>query len=61
MINLPDCSYDYRHENQQAKLIHTCTVCGGGIYNGDAYWNISGQIICEECMENMKLEAEVDE
>lgn len=58
MINIPGCMYDYRHENQQAKKIYTCSCCGYGIYNGDAYWNISGQIICEECIEHLKNEAE---
>lgn len=42
MSNLPDCSYDYRHENPLAEKIYTCSSCGGGIYTGDAYWNISG-------------------
>lgn len=57
MSNLPDCWYEYRHENPQAKKIYTCSCCGGGIYTGDAYWNISGQIICEECIEHLKNEA----
>lgn len=60
MSNLPDCSYDYRHENPQAKKIYTCSCCGYGIYNGDAYWNLSGQIVCEECINNLKQIAEVD-
>lgn len=43
MSNLPESQYDYRHENPQAKKIYTCNCCGGGVYVGDAYWNISGQ------------------
>lgn len=58
MSNIPDCWYEYRHENPQAKKIYTCNCCGGGVYVGDAYWNISGQIICEECIEHLKNEAE---
>ncbi|MDU7212510.1 hypothetical protein [Clostridium sp.] len=57
-MELPSCMYDYRHENPQAKKIYTCSCCGYGIYIGDAYWNISGQIICEECIEHLKNEAE---
>lgn len=58
MSNLTDCWYEYRHENPQAKLIYTCSNCGWGIYIGDAYWNISGQMICEDCIEHLKNEAE---
>lgn len=61
MSNLQDCSYDYRHENPQARKIHTCTVCGYGIYNGDTYYEVHENPICEECMEDMKKEAEVEE
>ena len=58
MSNLPESQYDYRHENPQAKKIYTCSCCGYGIYTGDAYCNISGQIICEECIEHLKNKAE---
>lgn len=58
MSNLPESQYDYRYENPQAKKIYNCSCCGYGIYIGDAYWNISGQIICEECIEHLKNEAE---
>ena len=28
--------------------IYECMICGGGIYEGEAYYNINGDIVCEE-------------
>lgn len=50
--------YDYRHENKKAKKVYDCSECGWGIYIGDAYFDINGDFICEDCMENMKMECE---
>lgn len=59
MSNLPDSMYDYRHENKKASRIYLCTTCGGGIYVGDAYYRVDGQVVCEECV--IKDIAEDDE
>lgn len=36
-----------------------CTECGGGIYEGDLYWNFLGHILCGNCINNHKMIAEV--
>ena len=27
-----------------------CALCGGGIYQGEAYYSINGQALCWDCM-----------
>ena len=31
-----------------------CSNCGEGIYNEDPYWDIYGDIFCEECIREFK-------
>lgn len=38
----------------------TCSECDGEIYEGDTYYEVKGNIYCEECMEGFKKEAERD-
>lgn len=37
-----------------------CACCGFKIYDGDDYYDIGGDIYCEECVEDSKKIAEVD-
>lgn len=34
---------------------HTCAACEGGIYDGEFYYSISGEIYCEDCVEYFSL------
>jgi len=38
----------------------TCDWCGGDICVGNAYYEIHGEILCRECVEDCLREAEVD-
>lgn len=31
--------------------VYMCEDCGGGIFEGDRYYSVNGEILCEECME----------
>lgn len=34
------------------KPMYECCVCGSEIYEGDEYYEINGDIYCEECIES---------
>lgn len=36
----------------------TCDWCGGDIHFGDDYFNIHGEILCCDCVEDCREEAE---
>lgn len=50
MDKLPNCMYDYRYEAPKAKVINTCTRCGGDICEGDEYYQFGTDVICEKCV-----------
>lgn len=35
----------------------TCDWCGAEIFIGDHYFNIHGEILCEDCVDDCKKEA----
>ena len=48
--------YDREQAREEAKLPH-CDCCGCAI--SDRYWNINGEIYCEECLnDNFLYDAE---
>lgn len=48
--------YDREQAKAEAKLPH-CDICGNAIT--DHYYNINGEIYCEECLDdNFRCEAE---
>ena len=57
---LPDCMYDYRFEAPKPRIVDTCIKCGEFITEGQEYYDISGMVICKECMNEYKCTAEVD-
>lgn len=38
--------------------VYTCMCCGYGIYAGDAYYDLLGEIWCEECVREQYRTAE---
>jgi formylmethanofuran dehydrogenase subunit E len=42
--------YDAEQAREEARLPH-CDYCEEAIY--DTYYSINGEIICEECLENL--------
>ncbi|MGG7160210.1 hypothetical protein [Clostridium baratii] len=58
-MSLPDCCYDYRNIESECTEIDTCTECGCGIYEGEEYYEISGQVICCDCIQYFKKKAEL--
>lgn len=49
----PRCPY------AEPTIVHHCTMCGAEIYEGDEYYDIGGDAICEDCIENARREAEL--
>ena len=58
---LPNCCYDYRYEADEASIVDRCCECGANIYEGEECYDIHGEIICEDCMDDFKKEACLDE
>lgn len=50
MSNLPDSMYDYRYEQEKAEVVDICMVCNREIYEGESYYDFSGDIVCEDCL-----------
>lgn len=41
---------------EEPKSIHTCTMCGEGIFDGDKFLDGIDGIICEECADDLSLD-----
>lgn len=48
-------------KEEESKWIFRCGQCDKDIYEFSYYYEIHNQIICEECVEEMKLIAEREE
>jgi hypothetical protein len=42
-------------------MVYKCINCGEKILEGDGYYDIDGEIWCEDCIEDCHREAEVEE
>ena len=51
---LPNCCYDYRHEEKQVKIVETCIDCGEFILEGDECYDIKGMVFCSGCIEGYR-------
>jgi hypothetical protein len=40
-------------------VVHTCLKCDAEIYAGDGYYDIDGEIWCEECVTDCRTTAEM--
>lgn len=49
----PSCPY------ATPRIAHHCAICDAEIYEGDEYYDIGGDAICEDCIENARREAEL--
>lgn len=36
-----------------------CQSCGGGLYPGDGYYRVAGEVYCESCMKSYREEVEL--
>lgn len=43
----------YGELDNDEPILH-CDCCGEGIYEGDEFWDIKGEIHCRDCIEEMK-------
>ena len=51
---LTDWLYEGSYEQPLAKPILICDDCDNEIYTDEYYYDILGNIICEDCIENSK-------
>lgn len=42
-------------------VVCKCDICGDGIYDGDAFYVIGELNVCEDCVDNSKTYAEIDD
>lgn len=42
----------------EPESVFVCSGCGQTIYDGDDYWEIFGEQLCEECIQNARCTAE---
>ena len=54
--NLENGMLLYREKEREEA--HKCAWCGESIYEGDECYDINGEIVCENCIENAKRRAE---
>lgn len=52
----PRCPYA-----PEPAVVYVCSGCGEDVHVGDTYYEIAGDIYCEECIEDAKKEASIDE
>ena len=45
-----------RNDPQETKVYSECDFCGGEIYIGQEYYNFEGNILCEQCFDEMQLD-----
>lgn len=57
MSNIPDCRYEYGHEEKEPRVALECTECGYDIYAGEKYLPVGDKIICRECLDELIEEA----
>ena len=50
MANLTDSMYDYRYEHKKAEVVDDCKICNRYIFEGESYYDFSGDIVCEDCL-----------
>lgn len=46
-----------RMEPPEPNPVLYCDKCGDGIYEGDAYYKIDGNNVCDNCLENYRRTA----
>lgn len=56
---LPDCCYEYRYEAPKAKIANKCDICGEDIYEGETYYEIFDENICENCIKECRRYGEI--
>lgn len=44
--------YDYRPEQPPAEVLDVCMVCNRYIFEGESYYDFSGDIVCKDCLSN---------
>lgn len=47
----PQCPY------AEPNIVHHCAICDAEIYVGDTYYDICGDPICADCIDNAQREA----
>lgn len=52
MAKLTDSMYDYRPEQPPAEVLDVCMVCNRYIFEGESYYDFSGDIVCKDCLSN---------
>lgn len=57
--------YSYPHLSQcpnapEPPIVCECSCCGEPIYGGDEYYDINGDVWCEECILDARKEAEYE-
>lgn len=54
MYHIPGCDQMKTRLPDEPEPVRYCDSCGGGIYEGDCYYNQHGDIYCKECMDEFK-------
>jgi len=49
-MNVPDNMYQYRYQREILKGKETCKECGYKIHEGEYFYILEDEIICDECI-----------
>jgi formylmethanofuran dehydrogenase subunit E len=47
---------DYFPEPEPRKVFEVCDICGNEIFEGDYYYHINGDDVCEDCFPQLSKE-----
>lgn len=50
----------YRRSRYRPRIFTTCDWCGKTILDGDEYFDVHGEILCDECMSDCRRYAEAE-
>lgn len=51
---------DIRLDPPEVKAVLNCDLCGDEIFEGDYYYDLNGEVICENCVESARKVAGVN-
>ena len=56
-VKHPGSECDACMECKEVPTLYECDNCGAGIIDGEDYYDINGYILCEDCIDNYKFQA----
>ena len=49
-MNVIESMYHYRYEGEKAQALDTCIICGYKVHEGEYFYLLNEECICDECI-----------